>query len=520
MSLSPVAPHAWQPAGRTDAHFRAGFAPTLALTTAAILISTFVLIVGWIAGVDFAQRGASTFTAMVPSTAICVILLSGGLLAIERGHAASRRAGAAAGIFAIAIGLSNMAIRALSEHSGIDQILLPETIGDDGTAFATSVITILAGYILLFLSRSDVGDPHIFEVSATCGLTITAVALTSYLFDADGLYRMFIFTSLSVHTALAYAFLFAAFLFTRAEFSWVRHMTGRGTGSESARRLFPIVVIGPVVFGYAALTLTQANLVSEGVAYATITVAIVVLAVHGLVRNAAIVNASELRMQQQIAALVAANEDKRVLLGEVFHRVKNNLQHIASMLQVELHCMEEEGCRKPLRAMMDHVNAMGFVHHLLVDTPSPGRTRTRAFMHSLVGELAVTGGSQNVALSLECDDDDPLSLDVALPLGLLVNELVREAGRRASEGAAPRQVHVRLSRDTVQTSLRIWDDAAGGAAPEPAPGHAGSTNPPEQDRASTRILIAALVRQLGGTMTVETDVGTTVRVDFRPESAR
>ena len=518
MSLSPVAPHPWQSAGRTNGRRRTGFSPSHALTAAAVLISTFVLVVGWVAGVDFAQRGAPTFSAMVPSSAICVILLAGGLLAVESGCPAGRRVGIAAAGFAIAIGLGNMVIRALSDHSGVDQLLLPETIGADGTAFATSAITILAGYILLVLSRPDVGDPHLFELAATCGLTITAVALTSYLFDADGLYRMFVFTSLSVHTALAFAFLFAAFLFTRTEFSWVRHMTGPGTGSESARRLFPIVVLGPVVFGYAALTLTQANLVSEGLAYATITVAIVVLAVHGLVRNAAIVNASELRMQQQIAALVAANEDKRVLLGEVFHRVKNNLQHIASMLQVELHCMEEEGSRQPLRAMIEHVNAMGIVHHLLVDTHSPGRTRTRAFMNSLVGELVATDGSQNVELSLECEDDDPLSLDVALPLGLLVNELVKEAGRRGMDTAAPRQVHVRLSRDAVQTSLRIWDYAAGSGAPL-VPSHAVAAEPPNRDRASTRILIAALVRQLGGTMTVEKDGGNAVRVDFRLESA-
>jgi PAS domain S-box-containing protein len=188
-------------------------------------------------------------------------------------------------------------------------------------------------------------------------------------------------------------------------------------------------------------------------------------------------------------ALTIAQRD--LLLREVYHRVKNNLQIIDSLLVMQRRRLSDPEAKTALAGLRGRVFALGLVHHQLMGSQDLKTFDAGPFLEELSRNIIQGGAASDVRLSV---DAMPLrvGLDFAIPLGLIVTELVTNSLKHAFPCGSG-SIEVSLKRgDDDRVVLVVSDDGtlAREDAPEAAPASLGVT------------IVEGLVRQLGGTLAV------------------
>jgi two-component sensor histidine kinase len=150
-----------------------------------------------------------------------------------------------------------------------------------------------------------------------------------------------------------------------------------------------------------------------------------------------------------------AIERNAALLHEVDHRVKNNLQLIASMLVLQCRRESDPAVRAALNTILGRVNAVAVVHRRLFQD-DPLRFDVAAFL----GDLVEDRGGAPITLRIETDRADvPTSL--AAPLALVVNELLSNALKHAFPNGREGPVEISLTREDDKLRIGIADDGVG-----------------------------------------------------------
>ena len=156
----------------------------------------------------------------------------------------------------------------------------------------------------------------------------------------------------------------------------------------------------------------------------------------------------------------ASLEEKEVLLKEIHHRVKNNLQIISSLLDLQSNNLDEVA-RGIFEDSQNRINSMALIHEELYNSTDLARVDFETYASNLTETLIGTYGAASVGLEIEVDAL-PLTLDKAIPMGLIINELVSNSLKYAfPEGGAGR---IRISlkaTDEESFALVVGDDGIG-----------------------------------------------------------
>jgi PAS domain S-box-containing protein len=207
--------------------------------------------------------------------------------------------------------------------------------------------------------------------------------------------------------------------------------------------------------------------------------------------------------QRQLEAML---REKTVLLDEVHHRVKNNLQVITSLLSLQARGASPEA-RAALAACRNRVHAMALTHQLLHEHADVAQLHVGEYLTRLGRLLADGQRSSAPAVQLRVEGAEvPLHLELprAIPCGLLVNELVTNAYDHAFPDGRAGTVSIGIAIDGDTASIRVEDDGVG--------------LPPGLDtEAPTSLglqLVPLLVDQLGGTLSRGGPPGTRFEVRF------
>jgi len=163
------------------------------------------------------------------------------------------------------------------------------------------------------------------------------------------------------------------------------------------------------------------------------------------------------------AQLRATLEESEVLLKEVHHRVKNNLEVILSLAKLQARQISEPLALQSLRELQERIYAIALVHENLYHTGCFSEIRASSFLPSLVDNLRQTVGTPEVQVQVEVGDI-PLAVDSAIPLGLIVNELVTNAFKHAFDPSAPRpdqRIWISFEREDGFDILEVGDNGAG-----------------------------------------------------------
>lgn len=209
--------------------------------------------------------------------------------------------------------------------------------------------------------------------------------------------------------------------------------------------------------------------------------------------------------EQKVAASLA---EKEVLLKEIHHRVKNNLQVIMSLLELQAGSMRDEAAAVAFEESRNRVRSMALMHERFYHTRDIARVNMASYVESVVDSLLHSFGvAGSLRVSVEMSEVS-LGLDAAVPCGLIMNELVMNCLKHAFPGGREGSVRVALEEGAKGTLvLRVKDDGIGFAK------QGGGQHTPSLGLT----IVDTLVKQLRGRFEVKGDNGTEVIVVF-PDS--
>ncbi len=218
-------------------------------------------------------------------------------------------------------------------------------------------------------------------------------------------------------------------------------------------------------------------------------------------------NAMLTRIADRDEALRTSLVEKEVLLKEVHHRVKNNLQIIASLLDLQANSITDDATVEVLRESRDRVRSMALIHEHLYGTEELGRIDLSDYVQDLCSSVAASYGLNNVQV-LPKVDDIVLNIDTAIPCGLIINELLSNALKYAfPEGKGCVRIEVRRAPEgEMGYVMTVADDGVGLPA---------SVDPTASASLGLQ-LVHALAQQIHGVLTCDRQGGTTMRIHFNP----
>jgi PAS domain S-box-containing protein len=180
----------------------------------------------------------------------------------------------------------------------------------------------------------------------------------------------------------------------------------------------------------------------------------------------AIVDISE--RQQREEDIRRALREKDILLGEIHHRVKNNLHIVHSLLDLQLARIDDGLVQGMLRDSQNRVRSMALIHQTLYQQKDFAGVDFAAFLDTLIPTLISSYGADPLRITLSIEADDiKLPINVAIPCGLLVNELVSNALKHAFPPGRQGRISVRLALNKSadgnadRAALTVSDDGIG-----------------------------------------------------------
>lgn len=204
--------------------------------------------------------------------------------------------------------------------------------------------------------------------------------------------------------------------------------------------------------------------------------------------------------QRKANATIQKQSDKLTLLmKELHHRVKNNLQIISSLLSLQSFRIKDSAASKAVREGQQRIEAMSLIHQRLYTRDNITEINIREFIADLVDSLqsAYGFGKDDIAIRLDIDNE-LMNVDQAIPLSLIINELVTNAFKYAYEDNHHPELTITLHKDKKQMQLVVADNGKGVNIEEWK----------DKEGSFGKELIQTFVKQLNGTLGIEVDKGT------------
>ncbi|MCX6290884.1 MAG: PAS domain-containing protein [Bacteroidetes bacterium] len=208
----------------------------------------------------------------------------------------------------------------------------------------------------------------------------------------------------------------------------------------------------------------------------------------------------------------ASLHDKDILLKEIHHRVKNNLQIIISLLNLQSGYIKDEQTLKAVKDGQNRVRSMALVHEKFYQADELTEINFREYVEKLNQFLFQSYGDKTDRVKLVIEADDvAFDMDTAMPCGLLINEIVSNSLKYAFPGDRTGEIKIELKKLPEQKiRMSISDDGAG--LPE--------NFDVEHAESLGMQLITALANQLDGELQVSREKGTKFSVFFKyPKAA-
>lgn len=196
--------------------------------------------------------------------------------------------------------------------------------------------------------------------------------------------------------------------------------------------------------------------------------------------------------------------EKELLMNEMEHRVKNNLQTIQSLLSVREQELEDEDARDALRTIQDKIQSFALLHEKLHEVSAVREVDAQSYLTELAGTvMAYEPDDKEIDLGTNIDSMD-LPVNTVVACGLIVSELVGNALQHAFEGRVEGRVDVSFSGGET-CRLRVSDDGVG-IPPRDVTRQSGGLG----------IVRSVVDYQLEGDLEIARNGGTTVTVTFLP----
>jgi two-component sensor histidine kinase/HAMP domain-containing protein len=211
------------------------------------------------------------------------------------------------------------------------------------------------------------------------------------------------------------------------------------------------------------------------------------------------------------AKIQASLLEKETMLKEIHHRVKNNLQVITSLLNMQSSYLQDETAIEALQDSMERVRAMAMIHTQLYQSQDLNRVNCDLFIRDLIGNISQSYGRAESPVEINVDADEiSLGIDTSIPCGLILNELVSNALKHAFPEDKGGKINIRIRLEGSQVALTVQDNGIG--------------FPESIDLTKLKSiglqLVNILVRQMNGKIAMQVEHGTTWTITFPVKNER
>ncbi len=208
--------------------------------------------------------------------------------------------------------------------------------------------------------------------------------------------------------------------------------------------------------------------------------------------------------KQHAVALENKNGQIETLIRELHHRVKNNLQVVSGLLSLQSNRMEDGKAREAMDEGRTRIDAMAMIHQKLYMDKNLAAVDIKEYLENLSLSLANSFGygQQNIQTHITLPKSS-MDIDMAIPIGLIVNELVTNAFKHAFNATAKPKINISLLyQPDGNMELKVADNGS------------GVTGDADQSKSFGMKLVHTLVEQLNGTMNQQQDNGTIFNIQL------
>ncbi len=217
---------------------------------------------------------------------------------------------------------------------------------------------------------------------------------------------------------------------------------------------------------------------------------------------------AEWALEQALEQIKISLNEKEVLLKEIHHRVKNNMQVITSLLSLQSKNIKDEQALSVFQDSQNRVKSMALIHETLYQSKDLSRINFAEYLQKLVAHVSRSYRIRPEAVKINTQVDDvSLPIDMAVPCGLIINELTSNSLKYAFPADTSGEVNITFGRADAQYILRISDTGVG--LPDDFD--------PERGKSLGMKLVHMLTGQLCGELEHRNGVGTTFEIKFPEE---
>ena len=217
-------------------------------------------------------------------------------------------------------------------------------------------------------------------------------------------------------------------------------------------------------------------------------------------------------IQRQQTTLEKALNEKELLLAEIHHRVKNNLSVICSLLELQSNGINDEAAKAAIAVGQNRVSSIALIHQRLYQHENLAAIELGGFLNDLSRQVSSIFKKPNTEIKVEIDVAETLlDIDTAVPLGLIMNELLTNSYKYAFDESINGTIRIDLQQECPGNFLLSYSDNG--------PGIGDEINIQRASSLGLR-LIHRLSKQIGGSATYEYKQGSTFIINFKNANNR
>lgn len=217
------------------------------------------------------------------------------------------------------------------------------------------------------------------------------------------------------------------------------------------------------------------------------------------------INSQNITLETTLSQLTAKNAENELLLKEIHHRVKNNLEVVSSLLALQSAKIEDPEIQDAMLASQNRVQSMGILHQKLYQSEHLAFIEMKNYFQNLCENILDSyNETERIEVNIDMNEIE-LDVDTAVPVGLIVNELLINSLKYAFPNGNKGTIKLSLENiDKDNLTLKISDNGIGKSLDTKAKGTGFGTQ-----------LVDLLTRQIGGKLTQEVREGTIISIDFK-----
>jgi two-component sensor histidine kinase/tetratricopeptide (TPR) repeat protein len=168
------------------------------------------------------------------------------------------------------------------------------------------------------------------------------------------------------------------------------------------------------------------------------------------------------QIEKQNLLIENSLKEKEMLLKEIHHRVKNNLQIISSVINLQVDKLDDKKLKDILEEIKMRISSIALTHQMLYQKNSLNHVLLNEFIETLLNQIENSYQNPDVTTAFVCNTKDiKLNIDIAIPLGLLINEMVTNAYKHAFKQGVKGQITVITEVEKSQLKVTVKDNGKG-----------------------------------------------------------